>query len=138
MSRGQRGIAYLGPTDSLADKAEGTVWLLAQPAGAPPSGLPVIAVTPTPTATYYRVIAPPDRTRCLAGRAHCRRRLCGLMHTSQAPAATMQPGSASPFPVWLLDAQPGQTLYQPEPSAPTLLSHTPDCGMPGCASILQW
>ena len=60
MSRGQRGIAYLGPTDSLADKAEGTVWLLAQPAGAPPSGLPVIAVTPTPTATYYRVIAPPD------------------------------------------------------------------------------
>jgi ABC-type multidrug transport system ATPase subunit len=55
MDHGQ--IAYHGPTADLAKRADSTVWVLTRPAGAQPPDLPVIAVTPTPTGTSYRVIS---------------------------------------------------------------------------------
>lgn len=51
-------IAYHGPTAELAARAEGTVWQLARPAGSPPPAFPVIAVAPTSSGAWYRVLAP--------------------------------------------------------------------------------
>ena len=55
LNRGR--IAYHGSTAALAGKATGVVWLLTRPAGAAAPDLPVISVTPSPTATQYRVVA---------------------------------------------------------------------------------
>ena len=47
----------------------------------------------------------------------------GLRPRSREVPAPVKAGPTSPFPVWLLDAQPGQTLYQPESSALLFVAH---------------
>jgi ABC-type multidrug transport system ATPase subunit len=50
-------VAYHDRTESLASKAKGAVWIVERPAGHPAPDLPVVAVTPAPASTTYRVIS---------------------------------------------------------------------------------